>query len=118
VRRSVLHKVPRRILSLTAISLALVFLVSVFAAQGDYDGVYSLSSENQKDDQGCDVRGPCSVISTGTFADIPETRFLSGYLLEREVGPQVSVLSVSSHLNRAPPLFFSSTRNLTTTKTN
>jgi hypothetical protein len=104
VRRSVRHRAPRRVLSLTAIFLALVFLGSVFAAQGNDDGVCSLSSEDQKDDQGCDVRGPCWVINTGTFADIPETQFLSGYLLEREAGPQVSVLSVSSHFNRAPPL--------------
>jgi hypothetical protein len=110
MRKPVLFKVPRCILPLAVIFIALVFSISVFTVQGNDDGLYSprsqyLSSENQDDDSDLDEEGSCPDINAGIFPEIPEPQFLSDYLLEREVGLQVLPHIVSSHTNRAPPLF-------------
>lgn len=109
MRNRVLLGVAGRIRPIAAIFISLVLLVSVFSVQGNDDGMYTsrsqyLNSENQDDDQGCDGRGSCSVADTKISADIHRTQFPSDYVLEREVGLHVRSLSVSSHLNRAPPL--------------
>jgi hypothetical protein len=110
MKKPVLIKVPRSILSLAAIFIVLVFSISVFAIQGNDDSLYSLrsqylSSENQDDDPGCDEGSSCSIINVGTFFDTSENQFLSNYLPEKEVGLQVPFPIVSSHLKRAPPLY-------------
>jgi hypothetical protein len=110
MRKPVFFKVPRSILPLAAIFIVLVFSISVFTVQGNDDGLYSLrsqylSSENQDDDLGCDEGSSCSIINAGIFFDTPENQFLSNYLPEKEVGLRVFPSIVSSHLNRAPPLY-------------
>jgi hypothetical protein len=108
MRRSALHKVPRRIFPLACVLIVLVFSVSVLTIE-DYEVLHYLntqylSSESQDDDRGCGDRAPRSDTNVTIVSDTPRTQLLSDYLVQREVGSQATPAIVSSHLNRAPPL--------------
>jgi len=70
MRKPVLFRVPGCILPLAAIFIAFVFLISVFAIQGNDDGLHSpgsqyLSSETQDDDPGCNKGLSPPIINAG-----------------------------------------------------
>lgn len=108
MRKPDILAVPKSILSLVAVLIALVFSVTAFSMQ-DCDGASTstplfLASEGQDCDQGCDEQASCSFVNTGMLPAVSQTHFASSYLPERQEGLQISHLLVVSHFNRAPPL--------------